>query len=255
MTVSVFLDWFGVLANNGEMTRRWRIVEARLLHNLYGGRLSTWVAVHDRAFRWYLNYWARHGPDSKASYREIWKQGEVEWMRRTLTWGRVDPPTSEKELFGLNRKLTYEITRRINVAYPFSRKFLASLRRRKFRPFLVSGADSTYVKGALGATRFNKYFERAFSPDQLDAFKGSLLYWKRILKLSLSDPESSVVVDDRARFLCVPAKLGLTTILVGPDNPSTQRFVTVRNVSEVDWTVVLPSLKKRGTHASLVRIA
>lgn len=255
MTVSVFLDWFGVLANNREMTKRWRIVEARLLQNMYGGSRSTWTAVHDRAFRWYVNYWARHGPDSKASYREIWKKGEVDWMRRTLTWGGIDPPNSEKELFRLDRKLTYEITRRISVAYPFARKFLASLRRRKFRPFLVSGADSTYVKGALEATRLSEYFERAFSPDQLDAFKGSLPYWKRILKLSRSDPESSVVVDDRARFLRVPARLGLTTILVDPDNQSTKSFVTVRNVSEMVWTVVLPSLKKRGTDASLARIA
>ena len=255
MTVSVFLDWFGVLANNREMTRRWRIVEARLLHNLYGGSLSTWTAVHDRAFRWYLNYWALRGPDSKASYREIWKRGEVEWMRRTLTWGGIDVPSSEIELFRLDRKMTQEITRRINVAYPFVRRVLGRLRRRGFRLFLVSGADSAYIKGTLDATRLNGYFERVFSPDELDAFKGSLSYWKKILKLSRSDPESSAVVDDRAKFLRVPAKLGLRTILVEPDGPSNRQFVRIGSVKELLWTGVLPSLKKRGSYASLARIA
>lgn len=255
MTVSIFLDWFGVLADNRQMTKRWRTVEARLLQNRYGGNLSTWVAVHDKAFRWYLNYWARHGQGSQTSYRKFWKQGEVEWMRRTLTWAGLVPPKSETELFRLNRKLTYEITRRINVAYPNARKVLGSLRRRRFRLFLVSGADSTYIKGALEVTRFNGYFERAFSPDKLDAFKGSLSYWKKILKLSRSKPESSAVVDDRARFLRVPAKLGLRPILVGPDGPSSQRFVRVGSVNELLSTGVLPNLKKRGTHASLARIA
>jgi len=255
LTVSVFLDWFGVLADNRQMTKRWRMVEARLLQNKYGGRLSTWVAVHDRAFRWYLNYWARHGPDSKASYREIWKRGEVEWMRRTLTWGGIDRPTSEKETFGLDRKLTYEITRRINVAYPYARKVLESLRRGGFRLFLVSGADSVYINGALKAARLNQYFERVFSPDKLDAFKGSLSYWRKILKLSRSKPESSAVVDDRVRFLRVPAKLGLKTILVEPDGPSNRQFVRIGNVKELLSTDVLPNLKKRWTHASPARIA
>jgi len=255
LTFSVFLDWFGVLADNRQMTKRWRMVEARLLQNMYGGRLSTWVAVHDRAFRWYLNYWTRHGPDSKASYREIWKRGEVEWMRRTLTWGGIDVPTSEIELFRLDRKLTHEITRQISVAYPYARKVLGTLRRRGFGLFLVSGADSVYIKGALEAARLNEYFERVFSPDKLDAFKGSLSYWRKILKLSRSNPKSSVVVDDRAKFLRVPAKLGLRTILVGPDGPSSQRFVGIGNVKELLSTGVLPNLKKRGTHASPARIA
>jgi FMN phosphatase YigB (HAD superfamily) len=231
------------------------MVEASLLQTMYGGRLSTWMAVHDRAFRWYLNYWTRHGPDSKASYREIWQRGEIEWMRRTLTWGGIDAPTSEIELFRLDRNLTYEITQRINVAYPYARKVLGSLRRRRFRLFLVSGADSTYIKGALEATRFNGYFERVFSPDKLDAFKGSLSYWKKILKLSRSKPESSAVVDDRAKFLRVPAKLGLRIILVDPDGPSNRRIISVRSVKEVLSLGVLPNLKKRGTHASLARIA
>ena len=81
---------------------------------------------------------------------------------------------------------------------------------------MVSGADSVYVKGALEATKLGEFFEDTFSPDSLNAFKGSLQYWKRILRRSKSHPEYSVVVDDRPKFLVTPAGLGLSTILVSP---------------------------------------
>lgn len=249
------MDWFGVLADSKLMARRWRNVEARLLRNLYGGKLSTWVSVHDRAFRWYLNYWSRHGTNNRTSYRKLWRQCEIEWVKRTLTWAGIEPPASKEELFKLDRELTYEVTRRIDVAYPCARQVLRDLRRRGFRLFLVSGADSTYIKGTLEATNFGRYFERAFSPDALDVFKGSLRYWRKILRVSESDPESSVVIDDRARFLRVPARLGLRAILVGPDESPNQRFVRVRTVKELFSTDVLPNLKSNWSRSLSARVA
>lgn len=176
-------------------------------------------------------------------------------MKRTLTWAGARPPRSERQLFKLDRELTYEVTRRIDVAYPYTRKVLRNLERRGFSLFLTSGADSTYIKGALEATRLGKFFERGFSPDTLDAFKGSLRYWKRILKLSRSNPESSVVVDDWARFLRVPAKLGVKAILVGSDGTSNRRFIKVRDVRGLLPADVLPSLKNRAVRDSPGRIA
>ncbi|HEY5620682.1 MAG TPA: HAD family hydrolase [Candidatus Bathyarchaeia archaeon] len=243
MKSSLFLDWFGVIADNDVMTRRWRRVEAQLLRQKYGGSLSRWISVHDRAFQWYLNYWSKHGPRSRRNYQALWKLCEVERMRRTLEWAGVEPPNSERELFKLDRELTYEITRRIDPTYPFARQTLETLRQSGWRLFLVSGADSTYVKGALEATKLKSFFKDTYSPDTLDAFKGSLPYWKKILRLSKSDPESSVVVDDRPKFLRVPAKLGFQTILVGRDPTSSQQFTEVTSIRQLLSASLLPNLK------------
>ncbi len=245
MKTSVFLDWFGVIADNDAMTRRWRRVEAQVLHQKYGGSLSRWISAHDRAFQWYLNCWSRHGPRSRSNYRVLWKHCEVEWMKRTLKWAGVQPSNSERELFKLDRELTYEITRRIDPTYPFARQTLETLRKAGCQLFLVSGADSTYVQGALEATKLKSFFKDTYSPDTLNAFKGSLLYWKKILRLSESDPKSSVVVDDRLKFLGVPSKLGLQTILVSRNPTSNQRFPEVASIRQLLSAGLLPNLKNR----------
>ncbi len=233
MGLSVFLDWFGVVADSDVMTSRWRRVEARLLQQRYGGSLSRWTRVHDRAFRWYVNYWSRHGPNTRKSFRQLWKYSETEWMYRTLKWGGTQPPRSKAKLFHLDRTLTYGITRRIDPTYPFARRTLKTLSQAGNRLFLVSGADSTYVQGALEATRLGRFFDETFSPDQLNAFKGSPSYWRKVLKLSRSGPETSLVVDDRRKFLRIPAQFGITPVLVSPRNPRNHKFLHIESIREL----------------------
>ena len=243
MKPSVFLDWFGVIADNQLMTRRWRQVEARLLQQRYGGSLSKWVLVHDRAFRWDLNYWSRHGQKRRASYRSLWRHCEIGWMRRTLTWAGLEPPRSESALFNLDRELTYEVTRRIDASYPHARRTLATLRRAGFRLFLVSGADDTYVEGALEATGLKGFFEETYSPSELNAFKGTRAYWEKVLRMSKSRPEFSTVVDDRTKFLRTPARLGLKAILVSRKPIVKSQFTVLRSIEKLP-AVLSPSLKK-----------
>ena len=238
----MFLDWFGVIADNDFMTRRWRSVEVLLLQQRYGGALRRWGKVHDKAFRWYLDYWSRHGPRSRATYRSLWRRCETEWMKRTLKWAGTEPPRSERALFKLDRELTYEITRRIDASYPHARRTLATLRRAGFRLFLVSGADSTYVKGALEATGLDGFFEETYSPDELNAFKGSTAYWKKVLGRSKSKPEFSIAVDDRPKFLQNPARLGLKAILVSSETRVKSPFTVVTDIEKLP-AVLSPNLK------------
>ncbi len=239
---SIFLDWFGVIADNELMTRRWRITEAKLLQERYGGTLKNWVSIHDRTFRWYANYWSKHGPRSRANYRDIWRRGEVGWIKRTLELGGVDS-MANRELFKLSRALVYEIARRIDSTYPFSSRVLRTLQESGYRLFLVSGADSDYIRGALEATKLGEYFWETYSPDTLNVFKGSPAYWKKILRRSRSDPGLSIVVDDRPKFLRVPSSLGLKTILVDPDSAPDNRLLRVRSIRELVRSDLLPSLK------------
>ncbi len=243
MKTSVFLDWFGVLADNELMTRRWRQVEARILQRRYGGSISKWVQVHDRAFRWYLNYWSKHGQKSRVSYRGLWRRCEVEWVRRTLEWAGIEPPRSERVLFKLDRQLTYEVARRIDASYSNARGTLAILRRAGFRLFLVSGADTAYVNGALEATGLKELFEETYSPDELNAFKGTRVYWKKVLRMSKSKPEHSTVVDDRPKFLRTPAKLGLNAILISRKPIGKTHFTVLPDISRLPASL-LPNLKR-----------
>lgn len=197
------------------MTTHWRRIEARILRGEFGGKLETWSRVQDRAFRWYLRFWSRYRPGTRADYRHVWRRSEIEWLKRTLQWAGVKTPTSERTLFRLDRKLTYQVTRKIDAVYPDSRRVLRKLRRMGFRLYLVSGMDSTYAKGALEASGLGSMFDQTYPPDKVNSFKGSFEYWKRVLRSSRAIPETSFVVDDRPRFLQVPARLGLNLILVG----------------------------------------
>lgn len=243
MRQAIFLDWFGVIADGRVMSERWRRVEARFLKDRYGGSLSHWMEVHDRAFRWYSRHWSQYGPNSRTMFRPVWKRCEIEWMKKTLTWGGVQPPTSENELFRLDRELTFEVTRRIDPLYSFARKTLRALVDAGNQLFLVSGMDSTYVRGAMEATGLETFFDKMFSPDQLNAFKGSLSYWKKILKLSGIRPSKAVVVDDKARFLRVPAGLGVQPVLVGTDNSALHYLLHIASLGELPRALARPPAK------------
>ncbi len=233
LKTSVYLDWFGVLASSEAMSRGWRRAEARLLQEKYGGDFRRWLEAHDRALKWYADYWAKYGPRSRTNYHDVWVRSEVEWAKRTLSLGGVKTRMSRRELFSLDRELVYLASREVDAMVPKARRVLARLRRMKCRLFLVSGADSDFTKGVLEASRANRYFDGVFSPNKVNAFKGSPLYRSRILEASESLPNNSIVVDDQPRMLVLPLRLGMRPVLLTRKPPRESHFFTIRKIEEL----------------------
>jgi FMN phosphatase YigB (HAD superfamily) len=215
------------------MVRSWRRAEARLLQEKYGGDFRRWLEVHDRALEWYTDYWAKYGRRSRTNYHDVWVRSEVEWAKRTLSLGGVHIRMSKNELFNLDRELVYKTSREVDAMIPKARRVLARLRRMRCRLFLVSGADSDFINGVLEGSRASRYFDGVFSPDKVNAFKGSPLYWRRILQASGSSPNDSIVVDDQPRMLVTPLRLGMRPVLITRNPSRKSHFSIVTRIEEL----------------------
>ncbi len=245
MQHSIFLDWFGVLADSDVMARGWGRIEAKMLKEKFGGSLSRWRKANDDSLRWIIRFWSGYGPESRSDYRRVLRRSIVEGMRRTFLAGGVTPPASENLLYQLDRELTNEIARRVNALYPEVRAVLRTLKQTRSRLFLTSGADSNYVNALLDGSGLKTFFDGVFSPEKMCAFKGSFRYWKSVLRASQAIPEFSFVVDDNPKFLAIPTRLGLAPVLVARQSRRSSKHTTIRTLRGLPELVERTILRSR----------
>jgi len=195
---NVFLDWFGVLADAEDSTDQWKNSMASILRRWFGGGKQDWLLVHDVAFRWWLGKWTRNrkvlGQPRKfqANFQVI----ETGWVRRILRGAGLPIVWSDKELFEFDRALVREIGLSAHITYPWLKEVLTRLRDSGHRLYLTSGADSYFIKAALQSTGLRQHLSGVYCPDELNAVKTSVNYWKTVLGLANSKLRHSVVVDE-----------------------------------------------------------
>lgn len=231
MAISVFIDWFGTVADRRLAPQRYSEEMGHVLHECFGGSVEDGIQAHNVAYAWYLEEWPKRLRSAK-SYRAAYQQMAAEYVRVLLhAYGRPSQ-RSDEEAFALNERLFSTLTLRVDVTYPDVQPALRRLKDLGCRIYPSSGAPGSDLKGLIQAAQLHPYFNEIISCEMLDADKNTPAYWRAALRHTGSDPQRSFAVDDSLRPLLAARELGCSCIVVDREGVSTEiAFPRITNLA------------------------
>ena len=138
---NVFLDLFGVVCDLTVMRKNYSRVMVSLLRQWYGGDRERWLRADEKAFSWYSKQWSA-AQQTGGEYLKVWRETNIEHLRRLFREARIPLPLTDEEIFELDRKLTGEVTSRIDAAYPDAKESIRKIKSRGSRTYLTTGSDN-----------------------------------------------------------------------------------------------------------------
>ena len=220
----LFLDLFGVVCDPDVMRKKYTQVMVSLLRQWYGGDREQWLRADDTTFGWYKKYWLA-AQEMGGEYLEVWRKTNVEHLRRLFREAGVPLSLSDDEVFELDRKLTYEVTSRIDATYPDTKQSIEKIHSKGVGMYLCTSSDDLYVRGVLEASGLSGFFAGALTSNLLDEWKGTEKYWHRAIRLVSGKWRECSVVDNSIYCLRNAESVGCTTVWVNRERkPKDESF-------------------------------
>ncbi len=231
----IFLDDVGVISDPALRAIEWPKLVGEFFTPLLGGRPEQWSEANSVVFR-------RFEPDllvgpKGTDYLTWFRARHIAWMRGMAEYVGVSAPVEDEACALLARKATEYVSERARSEYQDVRGALARLRSLGFTLHTSSGQNSWELECILKAAGVRQCFNTLFGADLVNCWKYSEEYYRRILKSSGADPDSSLVVDDQPRCLQWAASLGAKTCLMkrnpGPDGAADLVVESLGQLAEV----------------------
>jgi putative hydrolase of the HAD superfamily len=155
----------------------------------------------------------------------------------TLNWTDLDFWSRELDL---DIPALKEQIRHLIEVHPHVEEFLAEMRRRRKRLYMVTNAHYKAVDIKLRKTGIGRYFHRVLTSFELGAPKESLRFWQRAQQSLDFELHSTLLVDDSEEILRVARRFGIRWLLLklgasskGLDKRPSGQFPVLRDFREL----------------------
>lgn len=203
------MDWYGVIGDREETSKRYRTVYASLLRSRFGGSLGRWLKAHDLAFEWYVTEWQRLYEESRNGSK-LGKDLDAKAIKKAIEEAGFE--LNGKEATRLATELEYEIATKIGSLYPDVLEALKKIHDMDIDLYIMSDVTSDHLKGLLESSGIETLVRKGLTPDVVGARKSQSTFWEKALKKVGVDPDKCLVVDDAVPYLKEAKKAGASTV-------------------------------------------
>jgi FMN phosphatase YigB (HAD superfamily) len=210
------MDWYGVIGDREETSKRYRTVYASLLRSRYGGSYGRWLKAHDLAFEWYVTEWQRLYEEHRNGLA-FEKDLEARTVKRAFE--EAGMPIENGEAFRIATKLEFEIASQLGSVYPDVVPSLKEIGDLDVDLYVASNVTSDHLKGLLESSGLASIFLRMLTPDEMGARKSRKAFWVETYKELGISPGRCLVVDDSSQNLKGAKESGAFTVCVKRKEP------------------------------------
>ncbi len=206
---AVIMDWYGVIGDREETSKKYRTVYASLLRSRYGGSFGRWVKAHDLAFEWYITEWQRlYEKHRNGSAFE--KDLEAKTVKMAFKEAGVH--IENGEAFRISTELEYDIASQLGLVYPDVASSLEKIKEMQIDLYIASNVSSDHLRGLLVSSGLKDTFLKRLTPDEMGARKSDEVFWKEAFKELGLSPGTCLVVDDASASLKQAKGMGAATV-------------------------------------------
>jgi HAD superfamily hydrolase (TIGR01509 family) len=206
---AVIMDWYGVIGDREETSKKYRTVYASLLRSRYGGSFGRWVKAHDLAFEWYITEWQRlYEKHRNGSAFE--KDLEAKTVK--MAFKEVGLHIENGEAFRISTELEYDIASQLGSVYPDVAPSLEKIKEMPIDLYIASNVSSDHLKGLLESSGLKDTFLKRLTPDEMGARKSDEAFWKEAFNELGLPPDGCLVVDDASASLKRAKDSGAATV-------------------------------------------
>ena len=203
------MDWYGVIGDREETSKKYRSVYASLLRSRYGGSLGRWIKAHDLAFEWYVTEWQRlYEKHRNGSAFE--KDLEAKTVK--MAFKEAGLHIENGEAFRISTELEYDIASQLGFVYPDVASSLEKISDMQIDLYIASNVSSDHLRGLLESSGLKDTFLKSLTPDEMGARKSDERFWKEAFKELGLSPDRCLVVDDASTSLKEAKKSGAATV-------------------------------------------
>ncbi|MFQ5910747.1 MAG: HAD family hydrolase, partial [Thermoplasmata archaeon] len=214
---AVIMDWYGVIGDREETSKKYRVVYASLLRSRFGGSLGRWLKAHDLAFEWYVTEWQRLYEESRNG-SELGKDLDARAVRKAVEKAGLQLDSADASR--LATQLEYDIASEIGSVYPDVVSSLKKIKDMQIDIYIATDVSSDHLKGLLKSSGLEDLFSNGLTPDLIGARKSDDGFWRRVFERVGVPPESCLVVDDAGPYLRRAKRSGASTVCVERKKPS-----------------------------------
>lgn len=206
------MDWYGVISDREETSRKYRRVYASLLRSRYGGSLGRWLKAHDLAFEWYVTEWQRLYEESKNGSKLSSRELDAEAVKKAFKEAGLQLDTFEAS--HLATELEYEIASQIGTVYPDVPSSLKRIRDMQIDLYIATDVSSDHLKGLLESSGLGEIFSNGLTSDVIGTRKSDQRFWKKVFEKIDLPPDRCLVVDDASPYLKQAKRFGASTVCI-----------------------------------------
>lgn len=229
---AVFFDDGGVMNDNRIRGLQYQKLVGEYFTPKFGGEPYLWAESNVNFIEEIMKKYSKAIYDgSDIDYKTYQADFVKRWIEEMFNYVGVKLP-AKSEYNQIYREAIEYITPNIRSAYPGVVDSIKKLKRLGFNLYTASGEDSLEIKGYLQGMRVRDLFENFYGPDLINTHKTSDNFFKRVLDDVWFEPDRTIVIEDKPKFLECALNSGAHVIqacLTGEFEPSYQNHIKDMN--------------------------
>ena len=229
---AVFFDDGGVMNDNRIRGLQYQKLVGEYFTPKFGGEPYMWAESNLNFIEEIMNEYSKAVYDgSDIDYKAYHADFVKRWVEEMFNYVGVKLP-AKSEYNQIYQEAIEYIAPNIRSAYPGVVNAIKKLKRLGFNLYTASGEDSLEIKGYLQGMRVRDLFENFYGPDLINTHKTSDNFFKRVLNDVWFEPDKTIFIEDKPRFLECALNSGANVIqacLTGEFEPSYQYYIKDMN--------------------------
>jgi len=224
----VFLDDGGVMNDNRIRGLQYQKLVGEYFTLKIGGEPYLWAESNVNFLEEIMKEYSKAICDgSDIDYKKYHADFVNRWIEEMFNYVKVKLP-AKSEYKQIYREAIEYIAPNIRSSYPGVVDTIKKLKRLGFKLYTASGEDSLELKGYLQGMRIMDLFENFYGPDLINTPKTNDNFFKRVFDEILFEPDRTIVIEDKPKFLECALNSGANVIqacLTGEFEPSYQYYI------------------------------
>ncbi|MHA1346028.1 MAG: HAD family hydrolase [Candidatus Heimdallarchaeaceae archaeon] len=248
---AVFFDDGGVMNDNRIRGLQYQKLVGEYFTPKFGGEPYLWAESNVNFIEEIMKEYSKaiyDGNDgSDIDYKTYHADFVKRWVEEMFNYVGVKLP-AKSEYNQIYREAIEYITPNVRSTYPGVVDSIKKLKRLGFNLYTASAEDSLEIKGYLQGMRVRDLFENFYGPDLVNTHKTSDNFFKRVLDDVWFEPDKTIVIEDKPRFLEYALNSGANVIqacLTGDFEPSYQYYVKDMNELPKIITDLVSNIKNK----------
>jgi phosphoglycolate phosphatase-like HAD superfamily hydrolase len=222
---AIFLDDGGMMSDNDRWGTQYRVILSEYLAPRLGGSPSQWSDANTAVIAVSMDAFDEFPLDGGyLAARWIYF---VKWLRDMCDLVGVEAPADEDECADLAGATHHYVWARTECEIPGVGNAIRELHGMGYRIYAGSGTEAVDLDATLRGMGVRDLFTETYGTDLVDTWKGSRIYYDRILVHAGVPPEKALFVDDNNGSIDWANEAGAIGVLIADERPDPTNAVEV----------------------------
>ena len=220
-----FLDDGGTVSDNDRRAPQYRAFLGEYLAPRLGGRPAQWSDANAAVIAGSMDAFDEFPLDG--GYLAARRIHIIKWLRDMCDLVGVDSPADEDECAEFAIATHRHIWAQIECEIPGAADAIRQLNEMGYRLYMGSGTESIDLDATLRGMEVRELFIETYGTDLIDTWKGSRLYYDRVLAHAGVSPENALFVDDSNRCVSWAVEADAAALLIASEQPESTEAIGV----------------------------